>query len=213
MFSRWSPAPAPWSATRSPPTRESHGVGFIGSVATGLQVAARAAGKTTLLELGGNGPLVVLEDADVAGAAEASIAASFLCAGQSCTAGELFLVHDAVHDEFVARLADCGRELGATRRPARRRRRRWARSTTSRPREDGSTRRDALERGAELVAGGSRASGIPDRPLLGADGAFGRDRRDGGRARRDIRPRRPDHSASRATKRRCRSQTRHRTAF
>ncbi len=64
-----------------------HGVGFIGSVTTGLHVAARAAGKATLLELGGNGPMVVLDDGDVAAAAEASIAASFLCAGQSCTAG------------------------------------------------------------------------------------------------------------------------------
>ncbi|HET8968251.1 MAG TPA: aldehyde dehydrogenase family protein, partial [Gaiellaceae bacterium] len=78
-----------------------HGIGFIGSVATGLHVAARAAGKATLLELGGNGPMVVLEDADVEAAAEASLVASFLCAGQSCTAGERFLVHESVHDEFV----------------------------------------------------------------------------------------------------------------
>src|SRR5499427_2655306 len=42
-----------------------HGVGFIGSVATGASVAARAAGKTQLLELGGNGPMVILEDADL----------------------------------------------------------------------------------------------------------------------------------------------------
>ena len=67
----------------------------------GSRSRARAAGKATLLELGGNGPMVVLDDADVDAAAEASIAASFLCAGQSCTAGELFLVHEAVHDEFV----------------------------------------------------------------------------------------------------------------
>ena len=79
-----------------------HAIAFIGSVATGLHVAARAAGKATLLELGGNGPMVVLDDADVEAAAEASLAASFLCAGQSCTAGERFLVHDAVHDDFVA---------------------------------------------------------------------------------------------------------------
>jgi succinate-semialdehyde dehydrogenase/glutarate-semialdehyde dehydrogenase len=85
-------------------SRGTHAVGFIGSVATGEKVAARAAGKPCLLELGGNGPLVVLDDADVAAAAEASIAAAFLCAGQSCTAGERFLVHEAVHDEFVEKL-------------------------------------------------------------------------------------------------------------
>jgi succinate-semialdehyde dehydrogenase/glutarate-semialdehyde dehydrogenase len=40
-------------------------VGFIGSTATGLQIARRGAGKRLLLEMGGNGPLVVLEDADL----------------------------------------------------------------------------------------------------------------------------------------------------
>ena len=93
----------------------------------GFKVAARAAGKATLLELGGNGPLVVLDDADVAAAAEASIAASFLCAGQSCTAGELFLVHDAVHDEFVERLRAAIETLRATRQIHSPRRRRWGR--------------------------------------------------------------------------------------
>src|SRR5919202_4633122 len=87
-------------------SRGTHAVGFIGSIATGEKVAQRAAGKVTLLELGGNGPMVVLDDADVAAAAEASIAAPFLCAGQSCTAGERFLVHEAVHDEFVERLRE-----------------------------------------------------------------------------------------------------------
>ena len=55
-------------------------VGFIGSVATGASVATRAAGKTQLLELGGNGPMVVLEDADLGLAAEAALEAAYLCA-------------------------------------------------------------------------------------------------------------------------------------
>ena len=46
-------------------------VGFIGSTATGRQIASRAAGKTLLLEMGGNGPLVVMDGADVEAAAEA----------------------------------------------------------------------------------------------------------------------------------------------
>src|SRR5215210_5256030 len=46
-----------------------HAIGFIGSVDTGLKVATRAAGKALLLELGGNGPMIVLEDADVSAAA------------------------------------------------------------------------------------------------------------------------------------------------
>ena len=80
------------------------GVGFVGSVETGGLVAARAAGKAQLLELGGNGPMVLLEDADLALAAEAALEAAYLCAGQSCTAGERFLVHAAVRDEFVERV-------------------------------------------------------------------------------------------------------------
>jgi succinate-semialdehyde dehydrogenase/glutarate-semialdehyde dehydrogenase len=80
------------------------GIGFVGSVATGALVAARAAGKTQLLELGGNGPMVILEDADLELATDAALEAAYLCAGQSCTAGERFLVHAAVRDEFVERV-------------------------------------------------------------------------------------------------------------
>jgi acyl-CoA reductase-like NAD-dependent aldehyde dehydrogenase len=46
-----------------------------------------------VLELGGNGPMVILEDADLDLAVEATLEAAYLCAGQSCTAGERFLVH------------------------------------------------------------------------------------------------------------------------
>ena len=138
-----------------------HAIGFIGSVETGLKVATRAAGKALLLELGGNGPMIVLEDADVAAAAEASLTASFLCAGQSCTAGERFLVHEDVHDEFVERLrAAVEREirLGDPLLP----------ETTMGPLNNEPTAEkmdqhvaDALDRGAELVLGGERAGGFP----------------------------------------------------
>src|ERR1019366_5277672 len=64
-----------------------------------------AAGKATVLEMGGNGPIVVLEDADLEAAVEATLTACFLCAGQSCTAGERILVHRAIHDQFVEMLA------------------------------------------------------------------------------------------------------------
>ncbi|HKP19739.1 MAG TPA: aldehyde dehydrogenase family protein [Gaiellaceae bacterium] len=138
-----------------------HAIGFIGSIETGLKVAARAAGKALLLELGGNGPMVVLDDADLERAAEASIAASFLCAGQSCTAGERFLVHEAVRDEFRDRLVEAiAREvrLGDPLAP----------ETTMGPLNNEPTAakmdehvEDAVSRGAEVVAGGSRASGFP----------------------------------------------------
>ena len=138
-----------------------HGVGFIGSVPTGLHVAGRAAGKATLLELGGNGPMVVLDDADVEAAAEASVAASFLCAGQSCTAGERYLVHEAVHDEFVERLGAAIARSVRLGDP-------FADSTTMGPLNNEATAAkmdrhvaDAVEQGAALITGGNRADGFP----------------------------------------------------
>jgi acyl-CoA reductase-like NAD-dependent aldehyde dehydrogenase len=138
-----------------------HAIGFIGSVATGLRVAARAAGKATLLELGGNGPMVVLDDADIAAAAEASLAASFLCAGQSCTAGERFLVHGSVHDEFVAALQAALERSIHLGNPL-------AEDTTMGPLNNEPTAAkmdehvaDAIEHGATLVTGGRRAGGFP----------------------------------------------------
>src|SRR4051795_4893547 len=53
-------------------------VGFIGSTATGRRIAERAGGKTLLLEMGGNGPLVVLDGADVEAAVEGTLSACFL---------------------------------------------------------------------------------------------------------------------------------------
>ena len=137
-----------------------HAIGFIGSTETGYKIAERGAGKALLLEMGGNGPVVVLDDADVDKAVEASVTASFLCAGQSCTAGELFLVHEAVHDEFREKLA---RRTGEVKvgDP-------FDEATVMGPLNNEPVAakmdehvRDALDRGAELVAGGARASGFP----------------------------------------------------
>ena len=80
-------------------------VGFIGSIPTGLTVARRAAGKELLLEMGGNGPLVIMDDADIDAAVSATLVACFLNAGQSCTAGERILVHERVREEYLAALS------------------------------------------------------------------------------------------------------------
>jgi succinate-semialdehyde dehydrogenase/glutarate-semialdehyde dehydrogenase len=55
--------------------------------------------------MGGNGPLVILEDADIDAAVEATLTACFLNAGQSCTAGERILVHEEVKDHYIETLA------------------------------------------------------------------------------------------------------------
>ena len=140
-----------------------HAVAFIGSIETGHRVAERAAGKALLLEMGGNGPFVVLEDADVARAADASLAAAFLCAGQSCTAGERFLVHDRVHDEFLDALSGAIASTIRLGDP-------FDDSTTMGPLNNEPTAEkvdrhvdDALARGAALVLEGGRANGHPTR--------------------------------------------------
>ena len=143
---------------RSPGT---HGVGFIGSTETGQKVAEAAVGKAAVLELGGNGPVVVMDDADLDLAAEATVTACFLCAGQSCTAGERLLVHRDVREEFVAKLARLVTERVVLGDP-------FADGTTLGPLNNAGVAEkmdehvaDALERGAELVSGGSRAPGFP----------------------------------------------------
>ncbi len=136
-------------------------IGFIGSIETGQKVAARAAGKALILEMGGNGPMVILDDADLEAAAEESLTSAFLGAGQSCTAGERFLVHERVYDGFLKGLGGAmerGVRLGDP----------FAPETTLGPLNNEPTARkmdehvsDALERGADLVAGGARAEGFP----------------------------------------------------
>ena len=138
-----------------------HGVGFIGSTETGHKVAEAAVGKAAILELGGNGPIVVMDDADLDLAAEATVTACFLCAGQSCTAGERLLVHRDVREEFVAKLARLVTERVVLGDP-------FADETTLGPLNNAGVAEkmdehvaDALERGAQVVSGGARAGGYP----------------------------------------------------
>ncbi|TCJ20095.1 aldehyde dehydrogenase [Rubrobacter taiwanensis] len=140
-----------------------HAVAFIGSVETGRQVARRAAGKQLLLEMGGNGPVVILDDADLDAAVKASLTSAFLCAGQSCTAGERFLVHERVHDAFLEKLAAAVEHEVRLGDP-------FAPETTLGPMNNEPTAQkmdrhvtDALQRGAELVTGGARAEEFPTR--------------------------------------------------
>jgi len=132
-------------------------VGFIGSIATGHAVASRAAGKELLLEMGGNGPLVICEDADLDAAVEATLTACFLNAGQSCTAGERILVDEAAKDEYLDLLSKAIGERIRLGDP-------FDDATTmgpvnNEPTADKTERHvtEAQDRGATLVTGGSRA--------------------------------------------------------
>lgn len=79
-------------------------VTFTGGVAIGKHIAARAAYKRQVLELGGNDPLIVMEDADVEEAAMLAASGSYKNSGQRCTAIKRMLVHESLADRFVERL-------------------------------------------------------------------------------------------------------------
>lgn len=80
---------------------------ITGSVRAGIQVAGSAAKdvKRVHLELGGKAPVVVFQDTDIAKAVEDIAVAGYFNAGQDCTAATRVLVHESIHDEFVAQLA------------------------------------------------------------------------------------------------------------
>jgi succinate-semialdehyde dehydrogenase/glutarate-semialdehyde dehydrogenase len=80
---------------------------FTGSTAVGMQLLVIAARNVlrTSMELGGNAPFLVFEDADIDVAVEAAATAKLRNIGQSCTAANRFHVHEAVYDDFVYGLA------------------------------------------------------------------------------------------------------------
>ena len=81
-------------------------VTFTGGVAIGKYIAAKAVYKRQVLELGGNDPLIVMEDADLEEAAALAAAGSYKNSGQRCTAIKRMLVHDSVAESFVERLIE-----------------------------------------------------------------------------------------------------------
>lgn len=128
-------------------------IAFTGSTATGRRIAERGAGKPMLLELGGNGPVIVLEDADLDAAAAAAAGGAFFNAGQVCAATGLVLAHASVVDrlceKLVAKAAD--QVLGNPLHPA----------TTMGPLNNAKVAAkvrehvdDAIAQGARLLCGG-----------------------------------------------------------
>ncbi len=79
-------------------------VSFTGGVPIGKYIAAKAVYKRQVLELGGNDPIIVMEDADIEEAATLAVAGSYKNSGQRCTAVKRMLVHEKVADDFIERL-------------------------------------------------------------------------------------------------------------
>lgn len=86
---------------------------FTGSTSVGKLLMKQAADhvKKVSLELGGNAPFIVFEDADIEAAVEGAMFAKFRNAGQTCVAVNRFLVQDAIFDKFSQRLAEAVKAL------------------------------------------------------------------------------------------------------
>src|SRR5438034_2962468 len=110
--------------TSNPTVRK---LSFTGSTEIGKILMAQCAGtvKKLSLELGGNAPFIVFDDADLDAAVEGAIASKYRNTGQTCVCANRLLVQDSVYDAFAAKLADAvkklkpapGGEAGATQGP------------------------------------------------------------------------------------------------
>jgi succinate-semialdehyde dehydrogenase/glutarate-semialdehyde dehydrogenase len=135
-------------------------IAFTGSPETGRLIAEDAGTKPTILELGGNGPVIVLDDANLDTAVECVANGCFTNAGQICTASERVLVHEAVKDEFVERIRENaeGVQLGDP----------FDEDTDMGPLNNPDVAakmdrhvEDAVDNGARVVTGGGRAENMP----------------------------------------------------
>jgi aldehyde dehydrogenase (NAD+) len=79
-------------------------VAFTGSVAVGQEIAQRAGYRRTVLELGGNDPLIVLADADLDEAASLAVVGATRNSGQRCTAVKRILAESSIADQLVERI-------------------------------------------------------------------------------------------------------------
>jgi succinate-semialdehyde dehydrogenase / glutarate-semialdehyde dehydrogenase len=132
---------------------------FTGSTAVGKRLAEQCAStvKRMLLELGGNAPLIVFDDADLELAVTGAMASKFRNAGQTCVCANRILVQSGAHDEFVTKLTAAVRELkvgdghepDVTQGPL------ITQAAVAKVQRHVD---DAVERGAEVVLGGRRHS-------------------------------------------------------
>src|ERR1700674_4016403 len=132
-------------------------ISFTGSTEVGKVLMAQCAGtvKKVSLELGGNAPFIVFDDADLDAAVEGAIVSKYRNTGQTCVCANRFLVQASVHDEFAARLVRAvdrlkvgpGLEEGVTQGPL---------IDLAAVEKVESHIRDAVSKGATVVRGGAR---------------------------------------------------------
>ena len=162
---------------RNPGTNAIH---FTGETATGEYLTQIAGVKRLLLELGGNGPLVVMDDANVDEAVEATIVGCFYLAGQVCTASERVLVHRAITTSSSRNWRHARPRVGSE--PARRGHRHGAAQQPRQRSQGPGAHDDARERGGEFLCGGTIeglywtptiVDGVTSEFLMARDETFG----------------------------------------
>jgi succinate-semialdehyde dehydrogenase/glutarate-semialdehyde dehydrogenase len=137
-----------------------HAVGFTGSTKTGNLIAQRAGAKPVLLELGGNGPTIILDDANLEAAIAGAAFGSFSNAGQICQSSERILVQEGVHASVLEGLTEAARSIRLG-NPL-------DRDTTMGPLNNEAVAskmdehiKDAVTHGAAVVFGGRRQPDMP----------------------------------------------------
>jgi len=133
---------------------------FTGSTPVGVALLKEAANNVlrTSMELGGNAPFIVFEDADLDKAVEGALLAKFRNIGEACTAANRFIVHESIADEFARRVTERvkafrigrGTEEGVTIGPL---------INADAVSKAKSLVDDAVNRGATLLTGGSAIEG------------------------------------------------------
>jgi acyl-CoA reductase-like NAD-dependent aldehyde dehydrogenase len=135
-------------------------IGFVGSSATAERIVRTAGLKRSIIEASGNGPVVVLDDADLAHAADAAVYGAYWNAGQVCCATERVIVQESVRADFVAEVqrARSAVVLGDP----------FDDATTMGPLNNRMSAdkmdrhvAEAVESGATLITGGARRDGMP----------------------------------------------------
>jgi succinate-semialdehyde dehydrogenase/glutarate-semialdehyde dehydrogenase len=140
--------------TSSPVVRK---LSFTGSTAVGRLLYAQSAPtiKKLSLELGGNAPFIVFDDADLDAAVEGAMVSKYRNAGQTCVCANRFYIHDRVYDAFASKLAAAvarlqvgnGRQLGVTLGPL---------INQAAVRKVEAHIEDAVAQGAQVALGGRR---------------------------------------------------------
>ena len=159
---------------------------FTGSTEIGAMLLEQCAPtiKKTSMELGGNAPFIVFDDADLEAAVQGALIAKYRNCGQACVAANRMLVQDGIYDRFAARLAEetaqlkigDGQEEGVIIGPM------IDGAAVAKVEEHIS---DALAKGAKVAAGGKRSelggnffeptvlTGVPGNALIFSDETFG----------------------------------------